>query len=91
MYNKTHLDALIKEAETNAASGCGLSDALYDRLAQAAYASILAQSPEAERADVEVALRERGFDPDFVPYQAKEGECDLTGIDEHCCPCGRHP
>jgi len=85
------LAARIKDAEKEALSGCGQSDVLYESRVQAAYASILDQAPEAERAETEVALRKRGFDPDFVPYQAGQGECGLTGIDVDCCPCGQHP
>jgi hypothetical protein len=85
------LAALIQDAETEAALGCGQSDVLFDMRVQAAYASILDRAPETERAETEAALRKRGFDPDFVPYQAEEGECCLTGIDVDCCPCGGHP
>jgi hypothetical protein len=85
------LAALIEDAETEAARGCGQSDVLYEARVQAAFASILDRAPEAERVETEAALRKRGFDPDFAPYQAGEGECSLTGIDVDCCPCGRHP
>jgi len=91
MINDTNLTDLIEDAEARAARGCGLSDVLFNARVQAAYASILEQAPKSERAEVETALRERGYDPDYVPYNAKEGECSLTGIDENCCPCGRHP
>lgn len=86
-----HLAALIEEAESDAARGCGLSDVLYEQRVQDAYRSLLALASEDDRAQALALLRNRGFDPDFVPYQAKVGECSLTGIDEHCCPCGRHP
>lgn len=85
------LHALIEDAETEAMRGCGLSDVLYDARIQAAYKAILGRTPEAARAETEAALRKRGFDPDFVPYEPGEGECSLTGIGENCCPCGRHP
>jgi hypothetical protein len=91
MHSLTNLAALIEDAEREAARGCGLSDVLYERRVQAAYASILDQAPEAERTETEAALKKRGFDPDFVGYQAGEGECSSTGIDVDCCPCGRHP
>lgn len=84
------LATLIHDAESEAARGCGQSDVLYDSRVQAAYASILDQAPIAERAQTEATLRARGFDPQFEPYQARQGKCDLTGIDEDCCPCGRH-
>ena len=86
----TGLAALIRDAEANAACGCGQSDVLYEQRVQAAYASILDRAPETERAETEVALRKRRFDPDFDPYEAGEGECSLTGIEVDCCPCGLH-
>ena len=87
----TDLQAIIEAAESGAAHGCGQSDVLYEKRVQAAYEAILEQAPESDRAETEAALRKRGFDPEFVPYQAAKGECSLTGIDEFCCPCGRHP
>lgn len=80
----------IEAAEAAAAKNSGLSDVLYESRVQAAYASILEKSSAADRADTLAALKERGFDPEFVPHKAQEGECDLTGIDTNCCPCGRH-
>lgn len=87
----TNLPARIEACETEAARGCGQSDVLYESRVQGAYQSILDQAPEADRAQAEVILRQRGYDPDFEPYEAGEGECSVTGIDENCCPCGRHP
>ena len=81
---------LIKTAEDEALRGCGQSDVLYESRVQASYACILENAPDAERSATEAALKARGFDPDFTPYQARAGECSLTGIDEDCCPCGRH-
>jgi hypothetical protein len=81
----------IKAAEAEAQRGCGQSYELYEARVQAAYASILASAPPELREETETALRLRGFDPDFEPYQAADGECDLTGIDVDHCPCGRHP
>ena len=87
----THLEALIIAAETEANRGCGQSYELYETRVQGAYAAILERSSKEDRAETEAALKKRGFDPDFTPYQAREGECDLTGIEIDCCPCGRHP
>lgn len=83
--------ALIAEAENQAAQGCGQSDVLYEARVQDAYQSILDRAPEVMREEVEAELKRRGYDPDYVPFEAREGECSLTGIDENCCPCGRHP
>lgn len=85
------LTARIEHAEAEAARGCGQSDVLYETRIQAAYQEILDRAPKSERAETEAVLRERGFNPDLEPYQAGEGECSFTGIDENCCPCGRHP
>ncbi|MCA3000372.1 MAG: hypothetical protein ING75_17425 [Rhodocyclaceae bacterium] len=85
-----NLDAIIEAAEAEAGHGCGGSDVLYEARVQSAYAAILEKAQATERAATETALRKRGYDPDFVPYEAGEGECSLTGIDENCCPCGRH-
>lgn len=82
---------MLEKAETSAASGCGQSDVLYEMRVQEAYQSILDQAPEADYGEAQKVLKSRGFDPDFTPYQAQEGECSLTGIEENCCPCGRHP
>jgi|6_EtaG_2_1085325.scaffolds.fasta_scaffold00513_3 hypothetical protein len=81
----------MKDAEEQALRGSGSSDVLYESRVQAAYASILDSAPESEKRRAEEILRERGYDPDFTPYEAGEGECDLTGIEIDCCPCGRHP
>lgn len=82
--------SLIKEAQDRASKGCGQSYELYEKRLQAAYAFILTNAPQVHRAATEAALMANGYEPDFEPYQSKPGECSLTGIDEHCCPCGRH-
>jgi hypothetical protein len=87
----SELSVRIDAAEAEAMRGCGLSDVLYESRVQGAYAALLRSAPDHEKAEAEVILRERGFDPDFSPYEAGEGECDLTGIEIDCCPCGRHP
>ena len=84
------LAQLIGAAEKEAAQCCGLSDVLYEARVQAAYASILANSLDCAREATKATLVARGFDPNFEPYEAREGECDLTGIETDCCPCGRH-
>lgn len=88
-----YLDTLheqIKRAELEATRGCGLSDVLYEKCVQPAYADILARAPEEFRAETEAILKQRGFDPHYQPYVARDGECSLTGIEIDCCPCGRH-
>lgn len=81
---------LIKAAEVDAAHGCGQSDVLYEARVQPAYAHILKNAPVDMRAEVESALKARGYDPQYTPYEAGPGECAMTGIDTECCPCGRH-
>ena len=84
------LMARIKSAQDAAAHGSGQSDVLYESRLQDAYCQILGDASAENRAATEATLRENGFDPDCAPFEAQEGECDLTGIDAHCCPCGRH-
>lgn len=87
----SELPARMEAVEAEAMRGCGLSDVLYEARTQAGYASILESASNAEKPRVEAMLRDRGFNPDFIPYEAGEGECGLTGIDIDCCPCGNHP
>lgn len=82
--------ALAEEAATNAARGCGLSDVLYENRIQGAYASILDNSPEELRAEVSEFLQKKGYEPNYAPYEPEADECSITGIEPHCCPCGRH-
>ena len=82
--------ALIESVEAEAMRGCGLSDVLYEARVQEAYATILESASNSEKPRVEEILRERGFNPEFTPYEAGDGECGLTGIDVDCCPCGNH-
>ena len=80
----------IKNAQTEAIKGCGLSDVLYEKTVQKSFASLHAAGPECLQKVTDQLLRSHGYDPEFEPYQAQEGECRLTGIDIDCCPCGRH-
>jgi len=84
------LDTLIETAEQTAARGCGQSDVLWDRNVQAAFAGILEQAPEQDRAAAEAALKLRGWAPDREPREPADDECSETGIHIHWCPCGRH-
>ncbi len=91
---KSFIDQLsgrMKAAETEAAKGSGQSDVLYESRVQAAYEALLNESPDSEKDKVFEILSERGYEPDFEPYQAEEDECSLTGINTDCCPCGQHP
>lgn len=90
MIDEITLESQIEAAEAQAAYGCGLSDVIYEANVQAAYASILASTFEADRETVMAVLKGRGFDPDCVPFEASDGECSWTGIDEDHCPCGAH-
>lgn len=85
------VERLVADAVKSAYTGCGLSDVLFESRLQARFGEILDQAPAECRLDVEKALVKAGYDPEFRPYEAQEGECDLTGIDENWCPCGRHP
>jgi hypothetical protein len=82
----TQMDAAVKTA----AAGAGQSDVLFESRLQAVYAGILAAAPAELKPQVEAELLERGYEPDFTPYQAGPGECSLTGIATDCCPCGQH-
>jgi hypothetical protein len=81
----------INEANTSAMKGCGLSDVLYEKQLQSSYERILSAAPACLEKATKMLLMEHGYDPEFEPYQAQEGECRLTGIDIDHCPCGRHP
>ena len=85
-----NLAFLIDKAENEAAHGCGQSDVLYEARVQDSYQSILNQAPQEDCEETKKALVSRGFDTEFTPYEAGSGECSLTGIEEDCCPCGRH-
>jgi hypothetical protein len=94
-HNSARLDqadlmARIERAESEAARRCGGSDVLYDTLAQQAYEEILDRAPSSARAATELALKTRGYVPDWTPYVPTQGECATTGIDTFCCPCGWH-
>ena len=82
---------VLAKVEKDAAAGCGLLDVLWDSRCQAGYEAILTDTPNEQKHDVETFLRTRGYDPEGGEYEPAEGECSLTGIDENCCPCGRHP
>ena len=87
----TDLRGLIKAAEEKANMGSGGSDVHFTSRVQAAYSEILDRAPDVYKPITEAELRKRGFDLNLKAYEADEGDCDLTGIPEYWCPCGRHP
>lgn len=81
----------FEEAAAAANRGCGLSYELYiRRFHAAAQALLLAVDPalrdEALRIAAEFGYDDGEEEPDYEP-----GVCTQTGIDDYCCPCGRHP
>lgn len=89
-----HIDpalmAKIDEATKRATYGCGQSDILYEKMLQDGLQLILDRTPIDQRETVLAALTWHGYNPDYTPYEPEEGECELTGIEIDCCPCGRH-
>jgi hypothetical protein len=81
----------MEAAEAEAARSSGLSCVLFESRVQADYESLLDEAPDSVKSQVKEILIERGYEPDFEPYQAGENECQMTGIDIDCCPCGQHP
>jgi hypothetical protein len=82
------IDAACEEAHR----GCGLSDVLFTARFQEACEGLLASVPTELHAEALAIVKAQGFEPDNDPDQDfGPGECSMTGIDEHCCPCGRHP
>jgi len=71
-------------------AGCGLSDILFESRMQSSFEAILSEAPQCDYEQTKEILKEYGYNPHWEPYEASEGECSLTGIDEYCCPCGRH-
>ncbi|WP_176590723.1 hypothetical protein [Sphingobium sp. EM0848] len=83
--------AQLERAAAEAQRGCGLSYDLYVRRFNAAAEPILnAVDPDlrSEAAAIAAAL---GYGDDEADADYGPGICSLTGIDEYCCPCGRHP
>lgn len=85
------LRAEFEEAAADAHRRCGLSYEVYVRLFSAEAEPLLAAIDPALRADAIQIAAEFGYydgeeEPDYGP-----GVCTLTGIDDYCCPCGRHP
>ncbi|MCC4252608.1 hypothetical protein LL251_09265 [Sphingobium naphthae] len=81
----------LEGAAERAHRGCGLSDMLYVERICAEVAGMLEHVPvELREAAREIAYEFGYYDGEEEPYH-EPGTCFLTGIDEHCCPCGRHP
>lgn len=82
------IDAACEEAHR----GCGLSDVLFTARFQEACEGLLASAPDEHRAEALAIAEGRGYDADYDPDQDfGPGVCSVTGVDEHCCSCGRHP
>ena len=82
--------ARLERAAAEAQRGCGLSYDLYVRRFSAEAEPLLdAVDPDlrSEAAAIAAAL---GYGDEEVDADYGPGVCSLTGIDEYCCPCGRH-
>ncbi len=78
-------------ASDRVSRGCGLSDALFVERIWAEATVLLEDVPADLREAAKAIAYEFGYnDGEEEPYYGP-GTCFLTGIDEHCCPCGRHP
>lgn len=84
------LDEKVNQLSSQIARTSGCSDVLFSGRFQAALERLLNEAPADERPQVEEALIDMGYEPDFKPYEPRAGECSLTGIDVNCCPCGHH-
>ena len=85
------LRAEFVEATADAHRRCGLSYEFYVQRFSAEANSLLAAVDPTLREEALRIAAEFGYDdgeeePDYGP-----GVCTLTGIDDYCCPCGRHP
>jgi hypothetical protein len=89
-FSKEEFKLACKRIAEDAAKGCGLSDVLFSERLQDGIEAKLSDIPQEHYEDALAIAKEQGYDPDYTPYEAREGECSLTGIDEYCCPCGRH-
>lgn len=83
--------ARFEEVAADANRRCGQSYEYYLRLFSAAADPLLAVvDPEvrdkALRIAAEFGYGDSDEEPDYGP-----GICTLTGTDDYCCPCGRHP
>lgn len=84
--------AKIATAAQEAHRGCGLSDVLFTQRFQDACEALLASVPDEHRTQALAIAQAQGYDTDYdADYDFGPGYCSTTGIDEDCCPCGRHP
>jgi len=80
----------IQSAMTNAGIGDGLCYELYyDRL-QNYFKWILKEISPDFLEEAKQIMREHDWEEGYVKPDYGPGVCQLTGIDEDCCPCGRH-
>lgn len=87
----SNLIAEIEAIKSACNHGCGQSYELYEERVQGSLTKLLERTPIPLRATTEAVLKEHGYDPHYEPFDAGPGECLTTGINENCCPCGRHP
>ncbi|WP_148648346.1 hypothetical protein [Sphingobium cupriresistens] len=81
----------LEIAADRAQRGCGLSDALFVERINAEVTGMMEKLPDELRGAAAEIAYEFGYDDgEEEPYH-EPGTCFLTGIAEHCCPCGRHP
>ncbi|TXH00014.1 MAG: hypothetical protein E6R08_00845 [Nevskiaceae bacterium] len=76
--------------ERSAATGSGESLAHYLERRQADFARFLAEAPPDVRTFIEADLFQFDYEPAVKRSESLPSECSLTGIDENCCPCGKH-
>lgn len=83
--------ASLDQAAVEAHHGCGLSYEYYVRRFSALAGPIIDAVPPNIQDEARRIAVEYGFcDPDDVEDYGP-GRCSLTGIEEDCCSCGRHP
>lgn len=79
-------------ASETARATAGASYELYARRFSETCDALLARlDPSIRGAAIAIARYHGHFDDDGTEAGFGPGTCSLTGIDEHCCHCGRHP
>jgi ParB-like chromosome segregation protein Spo0J len=83
--------AEIERLSLELQAGCGLSYELYARRLDDAVRSRIGGLPAEFREAAEEMAIELGHDRQEAERDFAPDSCSLTGVDIHCCPCGRHP